>query len=219
VDDLLNATASSPLTCKKAFLLGGCGTYHVHMPTEPSKPNASQPSDPFRSAETLLPVVYDELRRLAAVKMAGERRDHTLQATALVHEAWIRLGGDSQRQWPSRTYFFAAAAEAMRRILIEKARRKQSARKAGLENREDLRESQIIVNAPTDELISVHEALEALEQEDSQVAELVKLRYFVGLTMPQAAEAMDLPLRTTERLWSFGKVFLKSRIRDQDACT
>lgn len=162
-------------------------------------------------------MVYDELRRLAGIKMAGERRDQTLQATALVHEAWMRLGGDSKRHWPNRTYFFAAAAEAMRRILIEKARRKMSAQKAGLENRQELSESQIVVNAPSDELMAVHEALEHLEKEDAQAAELVKLRYFVGMTMTQAAEAMDMPLRSAERLWSFGKVFLKTRIGDRDS--
>jgi RNA polymerase sigma factor (TIGR02999 family) len=162
----------------------------------------------------LLPVVYEELRRIAAAKMAGERRYQTLQATALVHEAWIRLNKGSARQWPNRRYFFAAAAEAMRRILIEKARRKISAKKAGLEIPEDIRESQIIVSAPSDELMAVHEALEALEKEDSQAAELVKLRYFVGMTMDQAAKAIELPLRSAERLWSFGKVFLKARIRD-----
>ena len=172
--------------------------------------------DPFQSAETLLPTVYDELRRIAAAKMAGERRDQTLQATALVHEAWIRLTNDPGRQWPNRAYFFAAAAEAMRRILIEKARRKLSAQKAGLQNREDLRESQIIVKAPSDELLAVHEALADLESEDPQIAKLVKLRYFVGMTMPQAAEAMELPLRTAERLWCFGKVYLKTRIGDRE---
>jgi len=174
--------------------------------------SAIDSGDP-RAAEQLLPLVYEELRRLAAHKMAGERPGQTLQATALVHEAWLRLGRDGDRQWPGRNYFFAAAAEAMRRILIEKARRKISARKAGLDQREDLAEVQIAVQAPSDELMAVHEALTDLEKEDAQVAELVKLRYFAGMTMPQAAEAMQLPLRSAERLWSFGKVFLKSRMR------
>ncbi|MGH7971795.1 MAG: ECF-type sigma factor [Limisphaerales bacterium] len=164
------------------------------------------------AAGQLLPMVYEELRRLAACKMANESPGQTLQATALVHEALLRLGHDSDRHWPGRTYFFAAAAEAMRRILIEKARRKVTARKAGFEHREELDESQIVVQAPSDELLAVNEALADLEKEDAQVAELVKLRYFVGMTMPQAAEAMQLPLRSAERLWSFGKVFLKSRM-------
>lgn len=157
-------------------------------------------------------MVYQELRRLAAGKMAAERPGQTLQPTALVHEAWLRLGRDADRQWPGRTYFFAAAAEAMRRILIEKARRKITARNAGFEHREQLAESQVVVQAPADELLTVNEALAELEKEDGQVAELVKLRYFVGMTMPQAAEVMGLPLRSAERLWSFGKVFLKSRM-------
>ena len=176
--------------------------------------DAIDSGDP-KAAEQLLPLVYDELRRLAAAKMANERRDQTLQATALVHEAWLRLGGDSERRWPGRTYFFAAAAEAMRRILIEKARRKVTAQRAGLEHREELSESRIVVQAQSDELLAVHEALKDLEKEDAQVAELVKLRYFVGMSMPQAAEAMRLPLRSAERLWSFGKVFLKARLKDR----
>lgn len=158
-------------------------------------------------------MVYDELRRIAAAKMAGERRDQTLQATALVHEAWMRLNRKEQHQFSDRRYFFAAAAEAMRRILIEKARRKVAAQKAGLQQREDLEHSEIVVSAPSYELLAVHEALEALEKEDEQVAKLVKLRYFVGMTMPQSAEALGMPLRSAERLWSFGKVFLKSRIK------
>lgn len=165
-----------------------------------------------QAAEELLPLVYEELRKLAAARMAQERPGQTLQATALVHEVWLRLGRGGDQQWPGRTYFFAAAAEAMRRILIEKARRKLNARKAGFEHREELAESRIMVQAPADELLAVHEALADLEREDPQAAELVKLRYFVGMSMPQAAEALQLPLRSAERLWSFGKVFLKARM-------
>lgn len=167
-----------------------------------------------KAASELLPIVYEELRRLAIYKMARERPGQTLQATALVHEAWLRLGGDSDRKWSSRTYFFAAAAESMRRILIEKARRKDAGRRAGLENRVELDESGIEIQVPREELLAVHEALDALEKEDAEVAELVKLRYFVGMTMPEVAEAMQLSQRTAERLWSFGKVFLKSRMGD-----
>jgi RNA polymerase sigma factor (TIGR02999 family) len=166
-----------------------------------------------KAAEELLPLVYEELRKLAAARMAHEQPGQTLQATALVHEAWLRLGGDADRQWPGRTYFFAAAAEAMRRILIERARRKINARKAGFDHREELAESLIVVQAPLEELMAVSEALGELEKEDRQVAELVKLRYFVGMSMPQAAEAMQMPLRSAERLWTFGKVFLKMRLK------
>src|SRR5262249_29083038 len=123
-----------------------------------------------KAAEELLPLVYDELRRLATQKLASEAPGQTLQATALVHEAWLRLGGDQAREGPGRNYFFPAAGEAMRRILIEKARRKLSAKKAGLEAREDLSESRIVVNAPADELLEVHEALADLEKEDVQAA-------------------------------------------------
>src|SRR5262245_7507303 len=124
-----------------------------------------------KAADELLPLVYNELRRLATHKLASEAPGHTLQATALVHEAWLRLGGDADQKCPGRTYFFAAAAEAMRRILIEKARRKLSAKKAGLEAREELSESHLIVNAPVDQLLDVHNALAHLEKEDRQVAE------------------------------------------------
>lgn len=164
------------------------------------------------AADRLLPMVYEELRRVAAIKLSKERRDQTLQATALVHEAWLRIGGDSDRQWAGRTYYFAAAAEAMRRILIERARRKISAVKAGFENREELSESRIVVDAPPTELLAVHEALSLLEEQDPQAAELVKRRYFVGMSMQQAAESLDLSLRSTERLWTFAKVFLKNKM-------
>jgi len=187
----------------------------VPMPDDVTQLLKEINSGQAKAAEGLLPLVYEELRRLAVSKMAQERPGQTLQATALVHEAWLRLGGDADREWPSRAYFFSAAAEAMRRILIEKARRKSKARKAGLENREELAESRIVVQAPREELLAVDEALGELEKEDAQAAELVKLRYFVGMSMPQAAEAMQLSLRTAERLWSFGKVFLKMRIREQ----
>lgn len=183
------------------------------MPSDVTRLLSAMDSGDPKAAEELLPLVYEELRRLAGHKMAGERPGQTLQATALVHEAWLRLGREGDRRWPGRNYFFAAAAEAMRRILIERARRKISARKAGLDQREEWIESRIVVQAPDDELMSVHEALGELAKEDPQAAELVKLRYFVGMSMPQAAEVMELPLRSAERLWSFGKVFLKSRMR------
>jgi RNA polymerase sigma factor (TIGR02999 family) len=177
--------------------------------------NQMDAGDPT-AADQLLPLVYEELRKLAAARMAKEHRDQTLQATALVHEAWLRIQGDSDREWPGRQYFFAAAAEAMRRILIEKARRKMAGARAGLESRQELSESRIVVNAPSEELLAVHEALDELEREDPAAAELVKLRYFVGMSMPQAAEAMGVPLRNAERTWTFCKAYLKARIREQN---
>src|SRR5688572_11379742 len=126
-----------------------------------------------RAAEELLPMLYSELRQIAASKMANEAAGHTLQPTALVHEAWLRLVGGDERAWPSRAYFFAAAAEAMRRILVEHARRKQSLKRGGEFERQELNESALVLAAPPDELIAVHEALEKFAMEDQQAAELV----------------------------------------------
>lgn len=165
-----------------------------------------------RAAEDLLPIVYGELRRLAAHKMAGESSGHTLQATALVHEAWLRMVGSEQQQWQNRGHFFAAAAEAMRRILVEHARRKQSLKRGGGAGHEELDEAAIVLTAPPDELLAVHDALDQLAKQDSSAAELVKLRYFVGMTMEEAASAMNLPKRTAENLWTYARVWLHRRI-------
>jgi len=159
-------------------------------------------------------MVYEELRQLAAWRLAAEAPGQTLQATALVHEAWIRLTAGEEQPWRSRTYFFAAAAEAMRRILIERARRKISARKAGFAERVELSESRIDTNASPEDLLAVHEALGKLEREDQQAAQLVKLRYFVGMSMSEATESLGLPVRSTERLWTFCKAYLKSVLSD-----
>lgn len=181
--------------------------------------NAVDRGEP-KAAEDLLPLVYDELRKVAAARMAREHPGQTLQATALVHEAWLRLTGGHEHEWRSRAYFFAAAAEAMRRILIERARRKLSARKAGFAERDELSESRIVVSASSEDLLAVHEALGLLEQEDVQAAELVKLRYFVGMSMSEAAEILGLPLRSAERLWTFCKAFLKNALSEGRAgCT
>lgn len=166
-----------------------------------------------RAAEDLLPIVYGELRRLAAHKMAGESSGHTLQATALVHEAWLRMvGGEQQQQWQNRSHFFAAAAESMRRILVEHARRKQSLKRGGGADHEELNEAAIVLTAPPDELLAVHEALDQLAAQDPSAAELVKLRYFVGMTMEEAASALNLPKRTAENLWTYARVWLHRRI-------
>jgi len=171
----------------------------------------AQQGDP-KAAEELLPLVYTELRNLAAAKMAREQPGQTLQPTALVHEAWSRLVGNKSSEFANRAHFFAAAAEAMRRILIERARRRQVLEKGGFAQKEELNESKIVCAIPTDELLAVHEALDQLAAEDAAAADLVKLRYFVGMTMPEAAEAMGLPLRNAERLWTFARAWLRDSL-------
>lgn len=165
-----------------------------------------------RAADELLPLVYQELRSVAAAKMAREQPGQTLQATALVHEAWMRLAKGKAQHWDNRRHFFAAAAEAMRRILIERARRKQAKREAGVASYDELPESRIFVQASSKDLLSIHEALNTLAEEEPECAELVKLRYFVGMSMPQAAEAMGKSLRATERLWTFAKTWMRHEL-------
>jgi RNA polymerase sigma factor (TIGR02999 family) len=166
------------------------------------------------AAEELLPMVYDELRRIAAHKMAQESPGHTLQPTALVHEAWLRMIGDGNEQFAGRAHFFAVAAEAMRRILIESARRKRSLKRGADAQREELDESHLVQNAPSEEMLAVDEALDCLAVEDPTSADLVKLRYFVGMTMEEAAAALGLPLRTAERLWTFSRAWLRRKISE-----
>jgi RNA polymerase sigma factor (TIGR02999 family) len=167
------------------------------------------------AAEALLPLVYDELRKLAAAKMAHEAPGQTLQATALAHEAWLKLAGSNRQQWRGRTHFFAAAAEAMRRILIDKARRKASQKRGADRPREELDDS-LQVLAPTAEIVAVHDALDALAAEDPVAAEVVKLRYFVGMTIAEIADALDLSVRTTDRHWAFARAWLKRAIAGDD---
>jgi RNA polymerase sigma factor (TIGR02999 family) len=164
------------------------------------------------ASERLLPLVYEELRRLAAHKMAGEAHGHTLQATALVHEAWLRLAGSEHQSWQNRAHFFAAAAEAMRRILVEHARRKQSLKRGSGSEHVELNESMLVLTAPPDELLAVHEALDKLALRDSAAAELVKLRYFIGMTMEEAAAVLSLSKRTAENLWTYARVWLHREI-------
>jgi RNA polymerase sigma factor (TIGR02999 family) len=167
-----------------------------------------------QAAEQLLPLVYEELRGLAARKMAHEKPGQTIQPTALVHEAWLRLAGPGQRQeWRDRHHFLAAAAEAMRRILIDKARRKAALKRGANEWVRDLSEPEIELGAPPDEILAVHDALDALAAVEPVAAEVVKLRYFVGLGITEIAESLGLSTRTTDRHWAFARAWLKGAIK------
>jgi RNA polymerase sigma factor (TIGR02999 family) len=168
-----------------------------------------------RAANELLSLVYEELRRLAAAKMASEAPGQTLQPTALVHEAWLRLTHDEQRKWNDRTHFFAAAAEAMRRILVDNARRKRTGRHGGGQQRVELTELASAVMETDDKVLAVNEALVKFAVLDPQKAELVKLRYFVGMTVEQAAEALGLSERTAKRYWAFARAWLHEEIKAQ----
>jgi RNA polymerase sigma factor (TIGR02999 family) len=157
----------------------------------------------------LLPLVYDELRKLAARRLAREKPGQTLQATALVHEAYMRLVDVKQGQdWSSRGHFFGAAAEAMRRILIEQARQKKGPKRGGDRQRVDLDEALAVAEGNNEDLPALSEALERFEKADPVAAEVVKLRYFAGLTMPETAEALQMPLRTAERHWTYARTWL-----------
>jgi RNA polymerase sigma factor (TIGR02999 family) len=172
--------------------------------------NAAAQGDPQAAGE-LLPLVYEELRRLAAQRVSAERADQTLQATALVHEAYLRLVDvDDPQQWNGRGHFFAAAAEAMRRILVESARRRKQLKRGGGVQRETLDEREIAAPADApDDLLELDAALERLAGEDAQSAQLVKLRYFAGLTIPQAAEILGISPRKADFIWSFARAWLR----------
>ena len=168
-----------------------------------------------RAAEQLLPLVYSELRRLAAQRMAEEKPGQTLQATALVHEAYLRLvGGDGTQHWNSRGHFFAAAAEAMRRILIDSARRKRRVKHGGDRSRIDLDQDCSVAGAVSDDLLAVDEALAKLAAEEPVKAELVKLRYFAGLTLEQAADVLHLSPATAKRYWAYARAWLYQAIAE-----
>jgi RNA polymerase sigma factor (TIGR02999 family) len=178
--------------------------------------DAIKQGDPA-AAGRLLPLVYEELRRLAAQKMAHEAPGQTLQATALVHEAYLRLvGNDPSQPFTSRGHFFAAAAEAMRRILIEKARHRQRVCHGGGRKRIDLDEACLVTQPPADDLLALDEALIRLAARDPTRAELVKLRFFAGLTMAEAAEALGISLATAERYWAFARVWLYAELTAED---
>ena len=173
----------------------------------------------LRAAEDLLPLVYEELRRLAGRQMANEKPGQTLDGTGLVHEAYLRLvGSESDRKWDGQRHFFAAAAEAMRRILIENARRKKRLKRGGELRRVTLDDRQIVLSADPDELLAVDEAIAALAEVDPQAAELVKLRYFTGFTTEEAAKILDMPVRSAYRNWSYARAWLYRFLNDDDAC-
>jgi RNA polymerase sigma factor (TIGR02999 family) len=166
-----------------------------------------------KAATELLPLVYDELRKLAAARMAEEKAGQTVQPTALVHEAYIRLvDGNGARDWNGRRHFFAAAAEAMRRILVENARRKDSLKRGGGQRRVDLDEVADVGEDQADDLLSLSDALDELAREDPAKAELVKLRYFAGLSVQEAADALGVSRATADRYWAYAKVWLYCRV-------
>ena len=168
---------------------------------------AIEQGDPH-AADKLLPLVYEELRKLAASRMANERAGQTLQPTALVHEAWLRLVGKEAPKFANRAHFFAAAAEAMRRILIDSARRKRAVRHGGGQQRVDLELVQLASPTDDDQLLAVNDALDKLAGQNKSEAELVKLRYFVGMTLGEAADALGISARTADNYWAHARAWL-----------
>jgi RNA polymerase sigma factor (TIGR02999 family) len=165
-----------------------------------------------QAADELLPLVYEELRKLAAYKMANESPSQTLQPTALVHEAWLRLTGKENVQWNGRAHFFAAAAEAMRRILIDNARRKLALRHGGGQQRVDILEQDIAASASDEQLLAINESLEKFAARDKKKAELVKLRFFVGLTIEEAADILGISVPTAKRHWVYARAWLQAEV-------
>jgi RNA polymerase sigma factor (TIGR02999 family) len=166
------------------------------------------------ATDEMLPLVYDDLRRLAAEHLAHEKPGMSLQATALVHEAYLRLVGSNptererESRWDGQRHFFAAASEAMRRILVEHARRKQRLKRGGTYQQRDLAHVEILAPIPSDDVIAVHETLERLEAVDAQAARLVKLRYFLGFTIPEAAQQLDVSPRKANQLWAYARAWM-----------
>ena len=178
--------------------------------------SAIEHGDP-RAAEKLLPLVYDELRRLASQRLAGEVPGQSLQSSDLVHEAYLRLVGEGDlKQWDSRAHFFAAAAEAMRRILVEKARRRKRLKHGGGRLRVDLEAVGSLAKEPSEDIEALDEALTKLAAEDPAKAELVKLRFFAGLTMPEIAQVLKISLATAERRWTYARTWLYAELKDRD---
>jgi RNA polymerase sigma factor (TIGR02999 family) len=177
-------------------------------------------NDDSQAAEKLLPLVYDELRKLAAAKLTQEKPGQTLQATALVHEAYLRLvgnipqKGEREQAWDSRRHFFAAASEAMRRILVDSARRKKAEKRGSDPTRHDLHEIEIVAAEIPEDLVALDEALTQLAAIDKPAADLVHLRYFAGLSLPDAAQILEISPRTAARLWAYARAWLRQKIDD-----
>jgi RNA polymerase sigma factor (TIGR02999 family) len=184
--------------------------------------SAIEQGDPH-AAEQLLPLVYDELRQLAAARLSREKPGQTLQATALVHEVYLRLltsaegSSTAQQHWSGRAHFFAAAAEAMRRILVDQARRKLSLRHGGDCQRHAIEDQEIAAPEPSDDLLAVHEALERFQIVDPVAAQIVKLRYFAGMTIPQAADALGMSTSTVDRSWAYARAWLHAALKHDAA--
>jgi RNA polymerase sigma factor (TIGR02999 family) len=178
--------------------------------------NGIKQDDP-RAAAELLPLVYDELRRLAAHKLAGEHREHTLQPTALVHEAWLKIAGPDEHTWQGRQHFFAVAAEAMRRILVDRARRRQTGKRGGGARPVDLDELQIPAPAPDDQLLAMDEALAKFATVDARKAELVNLRYFVGMTFQETAEVLGIAVPTAKQWWAYARSWLQVEMMEANS--
>lgn len=174
--------------------------------------SAIEHGDPH-AADQLLPLVYDELRKLAAQRLAQEKPGQTLQPTALVHEAYLRLIGGQAQDWNSRGHFFAAAAEAMRRILVEQARRRHAARRGGDYSREDLDDSDIVAPGDVAEMLAIDDILDRLAGIDPLAANLVKLRFFVGLTMEEVAQALNISVRSAYDIWAYARTWLHRHLR------
>ena len=174
--------------------------------------NSAGQSGPASSTQ-LLETVYEELRRLAVTRMASEAPGHTLQPTALVHEAWLRLSNDENRKWNDRTHFFATAAEAMRRILVDQARRKRAQRHGGGQHRVEMPDIACALPDGEEQILAVNEALEKFAAQDPQKAELVKLRYFVGMTIEEAADALGISAPTAKRHWAYARAWLANEMK------